>query len=393
MFRSRLSIFSAFLAILIFFSAATGHAQSPLFRGGAGLGMQQFGGGWGFNPYGRGLISTVSDLTPVGLSYQALWGSGNAAFANNVGMYSSGGTSAYITPTPAAPNGGAGAMQGKADAVNGKDRFLFEPPPNQPQDKAKAQADNGRRAMDEYLYEDDHSGSADEEQERLRLQGVRRSLTGASTTEILTGKALNDLLDEIRIRTDRSVGITQGLPPVPLDKINFRHINVTTAPGLTNMAVLRDDGILTWPATLKADGFQELRELVAALTTQIVTGAKTGGHIAADQVQQFAAAVDTFQTRLKQQARNLNFEEYSEAKAYLNHLESAAKALAKPDAVNFFNGKYTLTAKTVPELLKQMTENKLHFAGALPGDEASYKAMHQALALYSQALINQTGGI
>jgi hypothetical protein len=40
-----------------------------------------------------------------------------------------------------------------------------------------------------------------------------------------------------------------------------------------------------------------------------------------------------------------------------------------------------------------MTENKLHFAGALPGDEASYKAMHQALALYSQALINQTGGI
>ena len=71
--------------------------------------------------------------------------------------------------------------------------------------------------------------------------------------------------------------------------------------------------------------------------------------------------------------------------AHVNAFEPAITALQQRDVGNYFTGKYALKAKTVPELIKQMSERGLQFAPALPGDEPAYAALHQALAAYDTA--------
>ena len=57
-------------------------------------------------------------------------------------------------------------------------------------------------------------------------------------------------------------------------------------------------------------------------------------------------------------------------------------ALGQPDAKDLLSGKYDLKVKTVPELVKFMTANGLRFARALPGDEAAYQSLYQAMEEY-----------
>jgi hypothetical protein len=82
---------------------------------------------------------------------------------------------------------------------------------------------------------------------------------------------------------------------------------------------------------------------------------------------------------------------YLEARTYLGNLADAARALSQKDVANYFNGKYALSAKTVPELVTQMSELGLQFAPAVPGDEAAYAALHSALAAYETAVRSPLG--
>ena len=181
------------------------------------------------------------------------------------------------------------------------------------------------------------------------------------------------------------------LPAVSLGKIDLKHISVTATPELS-VAVLRNDGQLTWPATFDGDQFLEARGHADDLAQKAVGFVKTRGRVPADVTQSLNTEIDRMQGRLRAIGPTLTFADYGTAKSFLIHLESAVRALQKADVANYFNGKYALTAKTVPELVRQMTERGLTFAPALGGDEAAYKALHQALAAYGSALIAQTGG-
>jgi hypothetical protein len=347
----------------------------------------------GVVPFSGSLLHTVEGNAMLGLSYQALWGSGNA-FWGDVAATSTFGTERTVNLNPYSrffDNNGAG-MQGHADAVNGRDKFLFDPAPGNAA-KGKAGPDNGRRALDEFLYEGDHEGTAAEEQERLRLQGVRRSLAGPSTTEVLTGRALNDLLGELKLRLGKPAQSAFIAPDVRLDQIDWKRINVTSAPGAVTMAILRDDGALVWPSRFNEVAFLGLRRELTAQVAEAVRLAKSGGQVPVEMTQQLATDVERLSNRLKAIAPALTFDQYSESKSFVNHLESAIKGLQRPDAGNYFNGKYALTCKTVPDLVRHMNERGLSFTDALPGDEAAYKSLHHALVTYSNSLIAQTGGL
>ena len=95
---------------------------------------------------------------------------------------------------------------------------------------------------------------------------------------------------------------------------------------------------------------------------------------------------DQLQNQLGRLARNQSFDLYQEAKTFVKNLNDAIAALRQPDVANYFNGRYTLQATTVPELVKQMTDKGLQFAPAIPGDEGAYKALHQTLAAADRAL-------
>jgi hypothetical protein len=359
----------------VFFAGAA-QAQSPLFRAFPG----------------RGLLNTVEANAGIGMGYQALWGSGNS-FWRDVSLNANSGAegTVYLNPYSRYFDNTGNAMQGHADAVNGNDKFLFDPAPGDAT-KPKAKPDNGRRAMDAFLYEGAHESAA-EEDNRLRLQDVRHSLSGPTTTEILTGKALNDLLGEIKIRLGKAPPAGFVEPAVPLDQIDWKHLNVTSAPGAVNMGVLRDEGTLVWPPKFRELAFRQLRDLLMLHFAKAVDLAKTTGQVPPEVTKVLDTEVEELRDRLKALAPSLTFDEYSQAKAFVNHLESAIKGLERPDAGSYFNGKYSPTSKSVPDLVRHMSEKNLSFAAALPGDESAYTSLYRALVTYGKSLIAQTGGL
>ena len=99
-----------------------------------------------------------------------------------------------------------------------------------------------------------------------------------------------------------------------------------------------------------------------------------------------AKGVEQLKKQLPSIARNQTFNSYVEAKAFINNLDDAVIALGQPDAISHFDGEYTVKAKTVPDLVRWLTDKGLQFAPAIPGDEAAYTALHGALAAYDKAV-------
>jgi hypothetical protein len=98
-----------------------------------------------------------------------------------------------------------------------------------------------------------------------------------------------------------------------------------------------------------------------------------------------AGDVDLLHRLLRQKARDLSFEPFTEAKVFLQNFEQALVALRQPNAADHFNGTYDQTARTVLGLVREMTDRGLRFAPAAPGDEAAYTALREAMAACDRA--------
>jgi hypothetical protein len=53
---------------------------------------------------------------------------------------------------------------------------------------------------------------------------------------------------------------------------------------------------------------------------------------------------------------------------------------------NYSNQKLAANGKTAAELVKYVSDKGLRFAPSTPGDEAAYRALHLALAIYDASL-------
>src|SRR5207253_1270480 len=122
------------------------------------------------------------------------------------------------------------------------------------------------------------------------------------------------------------------------------------------------------------------------LARAAVRQAKVDGRIDASVIDKMASFVDQLQQALPRLARNVPIDQYAEAKTFVKNLDDAVIALKQPDLADYFDGRNALKAKTVPELVRELTDKGLQFAAAVPGDEAAYKAMHGALAGYDKAM-------
>jgi hypothetical protein len=235
---------------------------------------------------------------------------------------------------------------------------------------------NRRRAFDEFLYERDKAPTPEQD-----LLG--RSRGNPSPAEILSGQALNALLDDLRTPSTGAAAADLPNPRLPLDERGLRHINVTRGPG--NVALLKDQGRLTWPAALAGATFQELRDRLAARALEAVRQADRGGRVDPGALRQMADDADRLRTLLRQNAKEFSFQPYIEAHKFLDQFDSALVALGQPDAAGYFNGAYDLKAQTVLGLVRQMTDRGLRFAPAVPGDEAAYATLRDALAACDRA--------
>jgi hypothetical protein len=247
---------------------------------------------------------------------------------------------------------------------------------------------NKRAAFDEYQYEMRNTPTPEELRQRSLQTQVDRSRNNPPMTEVLSGRSLNDLLGDLQKVEGKGPPAALRTFQLPLDEEAVKHINVSKGNG--NVGLLKNDGKLAWPAALSGPEFKDERERISNLAREVVQDASFNGRIDPGNVRQMERDADQIKKELRRTGADLTPSQYIEANTFLNDLNDALKALEQPDAVNYFNGKYSLAkglgkANTVPELVKFMTERGLTFAPATPGDEPAYVALHQSLAAYDRS--------
>jgi len=328
----------------------------------------------GFNPY-------ASIVTNPVLASSPLYGSSAAAFnpylANSYGSsgYDSSGYSPYLNSYD--PYGGA--FRGFADIINAQGRFMVtrEQSFGIREQTRQANIDTRRRIFDEWQYERANTPSLEDLREQDIRMARRRALNDPPFTEILAGTSLNTLLDQLKTAQGTGARGTN----VAMDDETLKRVNVTSGSG-GNIGLLKNDGFLQWPLPLRAEDFNAEREAITKALPKLVQDASTNGHVDAGTLKAAQSNLDKLNERLSEKVGDLGTSQYIESRRYLNFLSQGLQALGNEDVANYFNQKFTAKGKTVAELVKHMSDKGLRFAPATPGDEAAYRAMHQALTNY-----------
>jgi hypothetical protein len=355
----------------------------------------------GFNPYVRRasypIIASSGNPYPAATyanPYATMYANPYATLASNPYATSPGYDSSY------GGYGGYGSyydpyngyLRGGADVINAQGRFLVNTQQaylTREQVRSERLA-NRRKVFDEYLYEREKTPTAEEERQRHQLEQLNRSRNNPPVTEIWSGKALNDLLADLRKLppSKPEAGQLVNLQQLPLDEDGLKHLNVTKGNG--NIALLKNEGRFSWPVALSSPDFKEQRERINSLAQAAVRQAEFNNQVDAGTITQLSADVESLHRQLRKSGGDLPFALYTEAKTFLNNLDDALSALRQRDVGSYFTGKFAIKAKTVPELVEHMTKQGLQFAPATAGDESAYTALHQALANYDLAAQAQT---
>jgi hypothetical protein len=380
-------------------SVPAARAQSPYFQVRPGLSLQQYAFNLAtvgralsnFPPYSSfnspfarfgnygAALSPYANMNAYANPYASMYanpsggGDPNSAYSNGYGGYNWW----YEDPNGA-------YLRGAAEVINSQGRFMV----NQMQAyslKEQVRSEriaNRRRILDEYLYEREKLPTPEDDRQRFMQQQVLHARNNPPSTEVWSAKALNDLLGDLRKAIGKADPTTIPALQQPLDDEGLKRINVTSGRSNHNMGLLKNEGRLNWPVALASQNYRTERERINTLAQKAVRQAEVNGTVEASLTEQLSHDVDRLRSRLRKEGGDLPFALYSEARNYLDNLDDAIAALQQPDVGNYFNGKYALKGKTVGELIKFMADQGLQFAPAVPGDEAAYSALHQALASF-----------
>ncbi len=283
-----------------------------------------------------------------------------------------------------------GYLRGAADVISAQSRFLVSmQEANLLREQVRArQLENKRSAFDHYLYVREHTPSFEQLRAEERTQRRDRARNDPPVTEIFSAVSLNDLLADLQ-----QVSLT-GVRDLPLDADIVRRVNLTATRNGAHLGAVRNAGRLHWPVILQGEAYQIQRERLNALAQDAVGRLRQGQKVDAATLQQMDSDVEALGQKLREVVADAQTAQYIEARRFLNQLGDALKALERPDAADFFNGRNTFQGKSASELVQFMTERGLWFAPATAGDEPAYTAVHQVLAAYSLAAhtnVLQTG--
>jgi hypothetical protein len=277
-------------------------------------------------------------------------------------------------------------LQGAASVIDAQGQFMKD------QQEAlllreqvrAARLDNRRRVLEQYRFEGANTPTREEQREFRRQQEFWHSWNDPPLTVIWSGRALNNLLRAVQ-RARSEYGF-QGTD-VPLKAELVRRLNVTSGAS-GNMGLFRQGEDLRWPVPLQLETFDayrtEIDQLARAAVPQVASGTP-----AVQAIDSLSQATARLRESLRAKARVMTATDYIEALRFVNELISATKALRSPAATRFFSD-WVLTARSVGELVDQMTQRGLHFAAATHGEESHYTILHRALVTYASDLPRQS---
>jgi len=361
--------------------------QSPSFRMGQGMNMQQF---MNQNPAlnnaivgnSRNMGFMVNPNTASAMysnPYASAYGNQNASMSGN--QNSSYGNQYYSDPYSSYLNGASQVITSQGQfMVSQQQAFSLR------EQVRQAAVTTRRKLFDESLYEQEKAPTAQDERDRYLAQQLARSRNNPPSAEIMSGKALNDLLADLQKLSAKNDTATLRTFPAALDEDGLKRINVAPFLAKGNIALLKDAGRLVWPVALSGPEFKEQRDRLTSLAPTVVKQAEFNNQVDPGSLRQ----MDEDVTRMRGDLRRIGIEmppaQYIAAKSYLESLDSAIAVLRQPNVGHYFTGKYTLKGKTVPDLVKYMAAQGLRFAPAMPGEQATYQALYQALVQYDLAL-------
>jgi hypothetical protein len=296
-------------------------------------------------------------------------------------------TDPYASISPFTPNSyipdyspAGGYLQGVADvtAASANAQYTWQRARLVNADVGMRAIDYRRRVLDEARYE--RGMQLDSEQRRqLNLRtALDRARHDPPLNEIWSGQSLNDLYNHVK--SEQGKGLKGETFALTEDLL--KHINLTTGKS-GNAGLLKND--IKWPTPLLRSEFDEPRKNLDTTIPEAVRQAKFGP-VNANVANDVLNDVQKMHDILLKNIGDIRPGEYMEAKAYLNKLNQAARALQDREVTNYFSGEWTAKGKTVGEMVKNMSEKGLQFAPAAPGDEWAYRALYNALAAYDASM-------
>src|SRR5437868_3872820 len=103
--------------------------------------------------------------------------------------------------------------------------------------------------MHVHLYEREKTPSAEDERQKSQRERLERRRNNPPLTEIWSGQALNDLLDDLQKLPARDGLTLLGTAELLLDEDGLKRINVTADNG-GNAGLLKAEDGLHWPVAL-----------------------------------------------------------------------------------------------------------------------------------------------
>lgn len=278
----------------------------------------------------------------------------------------------------------AGYLYGAGSVIQAQSQFMISKQQAQlmiqqvDQEKLKTR----RARLEQWLWERQTLPTPEDERQRRMVQELQRSRNDPPVTEIWSGKALNDLLQDA-FKIQNTAGAS-GQIPLP-EKVLAR-INVTTGKAGASIGVLQD-GKLQWPYLFKKPLFDSERQQIDRLVEEAATQARNG-RIDAGTLDAISSKLHQVEGRLPQLAKEplVTPHSFAMARNFIKECDALMVVLQSPDGPRYFNGQYSAKGRNVAELVDYMKNNGLFFAAASGGAEAEYNAVYRALRDYdSQA--------
>jgi len=279
-----------------------------------------------------------------------------------------------------------GALRGVADILGAQGKFQVSMAQSSVigEQFRQARIDTRRRLFDEYQYERANTPTTQMLREMDQKEMLRRSINNAPTTEILSGDAMNIILDHLMKAQANNIKATS----VPLEADTLAKINVRPLGRNGNVSLLKNGGILKWPLPLQVSEYEKERKQVDELIVKAVHQADFQT-VDRGTLKDIVDNMKKLQERVSSHVNDMGTGKYLEAKRYLNAVDEAVRALGQDDITNYFNHKYEARGNTVAELVKYMKDKGLRFAPSIGSEEGAYKAVHQALVSYDNSLNQQ----
>lgn len=203
-----------------------------------------------------------------------------------------------------------------------------------------------------------------------------RSRREPTAAEVLSGEALNGLLD--RLAAGQASGLDGLSVPLPGEEL-MQHIKVTGSYDTARLLLLRDGGRIEWPESLQAHAFAPARMSLEGRTGDAARRLRSDGSVPADVVRGLRAGVRSLDADWRQNTAELSPVEYVEARRFIDRLQDAVQAVADPGAPRPLVGSWNPVGRTVAELVAHLRAGGLVFAPGAVGDDAAYRALYDAL--------------